>query len=76
MRNERNPPVRSRSIPILSRAGCARRATCVQDYTVLQFTPFDPVNKRTIAKVRDSHGVVFHVCKGAPQVRRGPSATA
>ncbi len=33
-----------------------------------QFIPFDPVNKRTEALVRDSDGQSFRVSKGAPQV--------
>ncbi|BBZ52081.1 plasma-membrane proton-efflux P-type ATPase [Mycobacterium heidelbergense] len=33
-----------------------------------QFTPFDPVSKRTEALVRDSDGHTFRVSKGAPQV--------
>ena len=35
---------------------------------MLHFTPFDPVSKRTIAKVRDKDGNVFRVAKGAPHV--------
>lgn len=33
-----------------------------------QFVPFDPVTKRTEAKVRHSDGQTFRVSKGAPQV--------
>jgi H+-transporting ATPase len=33
-----------------------------------QFVPFDPVSKRTEARVRDSGGETFRVSKGAPQV--------
>jgi len=33
-----------------------------------QFIPFDPVSKRTEARVRDSDGQTFRVSKGAPQV--------
>ena len=35
---------------------------------VEQFTPFDPVSKRTEAAVRDSDGHRFRVSKGAPQI--------
>ncbi|MCX2933809.1 plasma-membrane proton-efflux P-type ATPase [Mycobacterium sp. CVI_P3] len=35
---------------------------------VLQFVPFDPVSKRTEARVRESSGRQFQVSKGAPQV--------
>ena len=31
------------------------------------FTPFDPVNKRTVATVTDAQGHTFHYAKGAPQ---------
>ncbi|MGE5176643.1 MAG: plasma-membrane proton-efflux P-type ATPase [Hyphomicrobiales bacterium] len=40
----------------------------IADYAVLAFTPFDPVHKRTEAKVRASDGRTFQVTKGAPQV--------
>ena len=33
-----------------------------------EFVPFDPVSKRTEARVRDSDGQTFRVSKGAPQV--------
>lgn len=36
-------------------------------YQVESFTPFDPVSKRTMAKVVDSEGQHFSVSKGAPQ---------
>jgi H+-transporting ATPase len=34
----------------------------------LEFTPFDPVSKRTEAKARDGKGGISYVTKGAPQV--------
>jgi H+-transporting ATPase len=37
-------------------------------YKVLSFKPFDPVIKRTEAKIQDSKGTIFQVSKGAPQV--------
>ncbi|MHC5796455.1 plasma-membrane proton-efflux P-type ATPase [Lacisediminihabitans sp. FW035] len=37
-------------------------------YTITGFTPFDPVHKRTEAKVRPPKGHSFTVTKGAPQV--------
>jgi len=37
-------------------------------YSVTDFTPFDPVHKRTEARVEPSSGEPFHVIKGAPQV--------
>jgi H+-transporting ATPase len=33
-----------------------------------KYVPFDPVNKRTEATIKDSSGKVFRVAKGAPQV--------
>src|SRR4029450_752899 len=33
-----------------------------------KYVPFDPVNKRTEATIKDSSGKVFRVTKGAPQV--------
>eukprot|EP01100_Stratorugosa_tubuloviscum_P007768 TRINITY_DN31_c1_g1_i1.p1 TRINITY_DN31_c1_g1~~TRINITY_DN31_c1_g1_i1.p1 ORF type:complete len:930 (+),score=552.90 TRINITY_DN31_c1_g1_i1:35-2791(+) len=35
-------------------------------HETLHFKPFDPVNKKTVATVRDQHGSVFRVAKGAP----------
>ncbi len=40
----------------------------LSDYTVVHFKPFDPVKKRTEAKLKDPDGVSFEVAKGAPQV--------
>jgi len=40
----------------------------MQAYSQEEFIPFDPVNKRTEATVRDSEGNTFTVSKGAPQV--------
>ncbi len=37
-------------------------------YNVLNFQPFDPVNKRTEAAIEDKEGNHFKVAKGAPQV--------
>jgi len=39
-----------------------------QGYKELNFIPFDPVEKRTEATVKDAHGRTFKVTKGAPQV--------
>jgi H+-transporting ATPase len=35
--------------------------------TQTAFVPFDPVNKKTMATVRDAQGRSFHYAKGAPQ---------
>ncbi len=40
----------------------------LSSYEVVSFAPFDPVNKRTEATVRDGAGRTFKVTKGAPQV--------
>ena len=37
-------------------------------YHVLEFVPFDPITKRTEAKIKGTDGTVFSVAKGAPQV--------
>jgi len=40
----------------------------LKDMKVVKFKPFDPVNKRTEAQIKDSSGKEFKVTKGAPQV--------
>jgi H+-transporting ATPase len=40
----------------------------LKSFESLAFTPFDPVNKRTEAALRDDEGRTFKVTKGAPQV--------
>jgi len=40
----------------------------IRSYAQLEFKPFDPVIKRTEAKVKDDKGAVLSVSKGAPQV--------
>ncbi|EQC33461.1 hypothetical protein SDRG_08972 [Saprolegnia diclina VS20] len=43
--------------------------TLWQQYTLLHYTPFDPITKRTIAKIKENAtGRIFRTCKGAPQV--------
>ena len=58
-RAEDNDPI---DLAVLAAAG---QRPAVQ---VDQFTPFDPVSKRTEALVRDPDGQMFRVSKGAPQV--------
>ncbi len=41
---------------------------CLDTYHVLHFKPFDPVTKRTEARVQGPQGETFQVSKGAPQV--------
>lgn len=43
-------------------------ARITDGYTQTEFTPFDPVNKRTEATVTAPDGQIFRVTKGAPQV--------
>jgi H+-transporting ATPase len=40
----------------------------LKNYHQERYVPFDPVNKRTEATIKDSSGRVFRVTKGAPQV--------
>lgn len=46
---------------------CADLPKC-DEYTQLDFTPFDPATKRTAATCKGPDGVTFDVTKGAPQV--------
>lgn len=40
----------------------------LKNFELIQYVPFDPVSKRTIAKLRTKDNIVFWTCKGAPQV--------
>jgi H+-transporting ATPase len=40
----------------------------LQQYSLVHFVPFDSVHKRTEATVKDAHGKICRVTKGAPQV--------
>jgi H+-transporting ATPase len=40
----------------------------LDEFTVMDFKPFDPVVKRTEARIRSAEGETFTVVKGAPQV--------
>src|SRR4029450_11823460 len=40
----------------------------LKSYQQEKYVPFDPVNKRTEATIKDASGKVFRVTKGAPQV--------
>jgi H+-transporting ATPase len=40
----------------------------LKKYKVLKYTPFDPVGKKTAAKVQSPDGEILHTAKGAPQV--------
>jgi H+-transporting ATPase len=48
----------------------------LKTYHIGHFTPFDPVHKRTEAKVKDKDGKSFKVTKGAPQVILALAANA
>ncbi|MDE1566608.1 plasma-membrane proton-efflux P-type ATPase [Aquabacter sp. P-9] len=45
----------------------AANASVLATYVPVDFTPFDPVNKKTTASHRGPDGQVIHVAKGAPQ---------
>ncbi|MGD2168751.1 MAG: plasma-membrane proton-efflux P-type ATPase [Chlamydiota bacterium] len=40
----------------------------LEKYQQEEFYPFDPVKKRSEAKIKDAEGKTFHVSKGAPQI--------
>jgi len=61
-REEDRDPI---DLAVLAGIGDASR---LSGYEVLSFSPFDPVHKRTEARVRDVEGEVHTVTKGAPQV--------
>jgi H+-transporting ATPase len=48
--------------------GGLRNAGAMHAFRQTAFTPFDPVHKRTEARVEDARGRSFKVTKGAPQV--------
>jgi len=49
-------------------AGLDNQDLTTVSYKQLKYIPFDPVHKRTEAHIKDSHGNLFFVTKGAPQV--------
>jgi len=63
-RIENNEP-----IDVCIHEACPEKDELWKKHTLLHYTPFDPVNKRTIAKVKHNEtGVIFRTAKGAPQV--------
>ncbi len=54
--------------------GGLKQKKALAPYRVTAFTPFDPVHKRTEAKVTAADGSTFRVTKGAPQVIQKMSA--
>jgi len=62
-REENQDPI---DIAILRSAKALR--TKIDVNSVVSFTPFDPVHKRTEASICDVEGRIFKVSKGAPQV--------
>src|SRR6266481_5114753 len=48
-----------------------RDSSVLKGYQQENYVPFDPVNKRTEATIKDASGKVFRVTKGAPQVILG-----
>lgn len=53
-----------------------KQPQALRDYQVVKFQPFDPVQKRTEARVKGPNGKLFTVTKGAPQVILALSANA
>ena len=65
-RQEDNDPI---DTAILAKARTSSTiAETIGRHRIVQFTPFDPVSKRTEAAVEDTSGNRFKVTKGAPQV--------
>jgi H+-transporting ATPase len=48
----------------------------LEDFEIIHFQPFDPVNKRTEATVKSHQGLQYQVSKGAPQVILGLSSNS
>ena len=48
----------------------------LKQFKTLHFQPFDPVGKKTVAKIQSPEGEVFHTTKGAPQVILGLAENA
>jgi H+-transporting ATPase len=48
----------------------------LKQFKTLHFQPFDPVGKKTVAKVQSPDGEIFHTAKGAPQVILGLAENA
>ena len=53
---------------IFQKAEDSKIEISTNDFQVLNYTPFDPVSKRTESLVSDPKGSEFRVTKGAPQV--------
>jgi H+-transporting ATPase len=63
-RTENNEP-----IDIVCFESYPGKDTLWDEYTLLHYTPFDPVSKRTIAKIKhNATGKIFRTSKGAPQI--------
>ncbi len=56
--------------------GGLKNKQALNNYQMIHFQPFDPVHKRTEAKIQAADGRTFSVAKGAPQVILGLSANA
>jgi H+-transporting ATPase len=61
-RAENNDPID------LAVIGGLKEPSALEAYRQLQFSPFDPVSKRTEASIQGADGASFRVTKGAPQV--------
>ncbi len=64
-REENQDPIEKPIFSELERRGLRQR---LRDFKLKQFTPFDPVHKRTEALLSDAQGREIAVAKGAPQV--------
>src|SRR5438128_12304913 len=56
---------------LLSVLSSLKAPSILKTYQQEKYVPFDPVDKRTEATIKDASGKVFQVTKGAPQVILG-----
>ena len=63
-KKENNDPIEA---PIFAKAEAIGLTQALSSYTQTEFTPFDPIRKRTDA-IAKSDGSIIHLAKGAPQV--------
>ncbi len=65
-------PENGDAIDIAMVASCTdEQRELLKQFKTLHFQPFDPVGKKTVAKIQSPEGEVFHTTKGAPQVILG-----
>jgi H+-transporting ATPase len=62
-------PENGDAIDMAMAAACTdEQKELLKQFKVLHFQPFDPVGKKTAAKIQSPEGEIFHTSKGAPQV--------